>query len=96
MSCAIYMHHYFTSVLAEWRSLAPRDKPEYSPAPGRPTNRWSTPISCSVFSCITCVLVGGADCALLGGLMLRLNLTVIGIGVDRVEITHPPVTRGAD
>ena len=38
---------------------------------------------------------GGAGCALLGGLELRLNLTVLGIGVDRVEIIHP-VKRGVD
>lgn len=40
-------------------------------------------------SCSPCVPVGGAGCALLGGLELRLNLTVVGIGVDRMGILHP-------
>ena len=33
-------------------------------------------------------------CALLGGLELKLNLTVLRIGVDRVEILHPVKRRG--
>ena len=37
---------------------------------------------------------GGAGCALLGGLHLTLNLTVLGIGADRVEIIHPVKRRG--
>ena len=36
-----------------------------------------------------CVPVGGAGCALLGGLKLKLSLTVLWIGVDRVEFRHP-------
>ena len=46
-----------------------------------------------MFSCSRCVPVGGAGCALVGGIELRLNLTKLGIGVDRVEILHP-VKRG--
>ena len=39
-------------------------------------------------SCSPRVLVGGAGCALLGGLELKLNLTVLGIGVDWVNFFH--------
>ena len=51
--------------------------------PWRPDDRLTedTPISRSVFSCSSCVPVGGAGFALLGGLELRLNLTVLGIGL---------------
>ena len=54
-----------------------------------PTNGAGTPIPCSVFCFSPCVPVGGAGCDNLGGLDLKLNLTVSGIGVDRVEILHP-------
>ena len=68
--------------------------PDSPLAPVRPTKGEGTPIPCSVFSCSLCVPVGGEGCALLGGLELRLNLTVLGIGVDRVEIIHPVKRRG--
>ena len=45
------------------------------------------------FFCLPCVPVCGAGCALLGGLELKLILTVLGIGVDRMEVLHP-VKRG--
>ena len=51
-------------------------------------------IPCSVFSCSLCVPVGGEGCALLGGLELRLNLTVLGTGADRMEILHPVKSGG--
>ena len=41
-----------------------------------------------MFSCSPCVPVGGAGCVLLGGLELKMNLTVLGIGIDRMEILH--------
>ena len=47
-----------------------------------------------MFSFSLFVPVGGAGCALLGGLELKLNLTVLGIGVDQVEILHPVKRRG--
>ena len=56
-----------------------------------------TPIPCSVFACSPCLPVGGAGCALLGGLGMninKLNLTVLGKGVDRVKILHPFERRG--
>ena len=63
--------------------------PDSPLAPGRPTNGGGTPIPCSVFSCSLFVPVGGAGCALLGEFELKMNLTVLGICVDRVEILHP-------
>ena len=63
-------------------------------APVRPTKGEGTPIPCSVFSCSLCVPVGGEGCALLGGLELRLNLTVLGTGADRMEILHPVKSGG--
>ena len=44
-------------------------------------------------SCSPCILVGWAGCAVLGGLELRINLTILGIGVDRVEHLHPTKRR---
>ena len=57
----------------------------------RPDDRLTegTPIPCSVLSFSPCVPVGGEGCALLGELELKLTLTVLGIGVDRVEMLHP-------
>ena len=42
----------------------------------------------------TLLPVCGAGCALLDGLELKLNLTILGIGVDRVKIIHPVKRRG--
>ena len=58
-------------------------------ATGRPTNGEGFPILSSVCSCSPCVPVGEAGCALLGDIELKLNLTVLEIGVDRVEMLHP-------
>ena len=59
--------------------------PDSPLAAGRPTNGGGNPIPCFVVSCSRCEPVGGAGCALLGGLELKLSSTVFDIGFDRVK-----------
>ena len=74
--------------VVESRSQIPCD-PNSPLAPGQTTNGGITPIPCYVCSWSPCVPVAGAGWALLGGIELKLNLNVLGIGVDRVEMLHP-------
>uniref|UniRef100_M4BSQ4 Uncharacterized protein n=1 Tax=Hyaloperonospora arabidopsidis (strain Emoy2) TaxID=559515 RepID=M4BSQ4_HYAAE len=49
-------------------------------APRLPTIGGGTPFPCLVFPSSPCVPVGRAGCTLLGGLVSRDNLTVLGMG----------------
>ena len=75
--------------MVEWGSLILLGDPNSPLAPRRPTNGGGTPIPLALVPSSPCVPVGRSGCTLLGGLDLMLNLTVVEIGVYRVEIPHP-------
>ena len=84
---------YFASIISYVWWGGNRSFPETIPTlhwrpDDRPT-KGVTPIPCYEFSCSRCEPIGEAGCAIFNGIELKLYLTVLGIGVDRVEILHP-------
>ena len=65
--------------VVEWRSLILWGDPNSPLVPRRPTIGGGPPFSCFAFLSSLCVPVGKAGCTLLGGLVSRENLTVLGM-----------------
>ena len=74
------VHGLDDALVVEWWSLILWGDANSSLVPRRPTNGGGTSLPCRCIPSSPCVPVGRAGCTLLGGLVLRENLTVSGMG----------------